>query len=105
MYAIIADGAHQYRVEEGLVFEVQRRDLEEKTKSVHFDRVLMVGDLPEGVKVGEPTVKGAKVTATVVGEIKGDKIVIRKQNRRKGYTLKRGHRQRFLRVKVDKIKP
>ena len=104
MYAIISDGGHQYRVEEGLVFEVQRKDLDEKAKQVVFDRVLMVGDLPDGPKVGQPLVPGAQVTAAIIGEIKGDKITIRKQTRRKGFTLQKGHRQKFLQVKVEKIK-
>ncbi len=103
MYAIIADGSHQYRVEEGLVFEVQRKDLDDSAKTVEFDRVLMVGGLPDGAKIGNPTVDGAKVTASIVDEVKGNKLVIRKYNRRKGYTLKKGHRQKYLRVKIDKI--
>ncbi len=103
MYAIISDGGFQYRVQEGLVFEVQRRDLPEDVKSIVFDRVLMVGDLPDGPKIGQPNVAGASVTASVVGEIKGDKVIIQKFARRKGYHLKKGHRQRYLRVRVDKI--
>jgi large subunit ribosomal protein L21 len=103
VYAIISDGAHQYRVEEGQVFEVQRKDLDEDAKTIEFDCVLMVGDLEGGPKIGQPVVDGAKVKATVLGEIKGDKIVIQKFRRRKGYALKKGHRQRHLRVKVDKI--
>ena len=104
MYALISDGGHQYRVDEGLIFEVQRKELDEKAKKVDFDRVLMVGDLPDGPKVGQPLVEGAKVTAAIIGEIKGDKITIRKQTRRKGFTLQKGHRQKFLQVKVEKIK-
>jgi len=103
MYAIIADGSHQYRVEEGLVFEIQRKDLAENAKTIEFDRVLMVGGHPDGAKVGQPTVEGATVTASIVDEIKGDKLIIRKYNRRKGYALKKGHRQKYLRVKIDKI--
>lgn len=103
MYAVIADGGHQYRVEEGLVFEVQCRDLPEGTTTVEFDRVLLVGELEGGPKVGQPTVPGAKVTAQVIRELKGDKIVIRKFRRRKNYMRKQGHRQRYLQLKVDKI--
>ena len=103
MYAIISDGAHQYRVEEGLVLEVQRKDLPEDTKTYEFDRVLLVGDIDDGPKIGVPVVEGAKVTATVLGEIKGDKIVIQKIRRRKNYSLKKGHRQKFLQVRIDKI--
>lgn len=103
MYAIIADGSHQYRVEEGLVFEIQRKDFDEKAETIEFDHVLMVGDHPDGAKVGLPTVEGASVTASVVDEVKGDKVIIRKYNRRKGYSLKKGHRQNYLQVKVEKI--
>lgn len=104
MYAVIADGAHQYRVEEGLIFEVQRKDLPEGTESIDFDRVLILGGRDgEDVKVGQPLVSGAKVTAKVLGEIKGDKLIIQKMRRRKGYRLKAGHRQKHLRVKVEKI--
>lgn len=108
MYAVISDGAHQYRVEEGQVFEVQRKDLDEDaagspTTVFEFDRILMVGDLEDGPKVGQPVVEGAKVIASVMGEIKGDKVIIRKFRRRKGYSLKKGHRQKFLQLRVDKI--
>jgi large subunit ribosomal protein L21 len=103
VYAIINDGAHQYRVEEGQVFEVQRKDLPEDAETIEFDRVLLVGDVEDGPKIGQPLVEGAKVTASILGEIKGDKIVIRKRRRRKNYQRKRGHRQRYLQVKVDKI--
>jgi large subunit ribosomal protein L21 len=103
VYAIISDGAHQYRVEEGQVFEVQRRDLPEDAKTVEFDRVLFVGDLEDGPKIGQPIVEGAKVTASVLGEVKAEKLVIQKIRRRKGYRLKKGHRQKHLQVKVDKI--
>lgn len=85
------------------MFDVQLRELPANAKTITFDRVLMVGDLPEGPKIGQPVVPGAKVTATLLGEQKGDKQVIQKFSRRKGYQLKKGHRQRYLRVRVDKI--
>ena len=103
MYAIISDGAHQYRVEEGQVLEVQRKDLPEDTKTYEFERVLLVGDIDDGPKIGQPTLEGAKVSATVLGEIKGNKVVIQKIRRRKNYSLKKGHRQKFLQVRIDKI--
>ena len=105
MYAIISDGSHQYRVEEGQVLEVQRKDLEPKAQSIEFDRVLLVGDIEDGPKVGRPVVKGARVIASILGEIKGNKITIQKHRRRKDYALKKGHRQKFLQIKIDKIKP
>jgi large subunit ribosomal protein L21 len=103
MYAIISDGTHQYRVEEGLVFDIQRKDIPAETATIEFDRVLMIGGGDNGARIGQPTVSGASVTASVLGEIKGDKITIRKRHRRKGYELQKGHRQKYLRVRVDKI--
>ncbi len=103
MYAIISDGGFQYRVQEGLEFEVQLRDLPADAKTIEFNRILMVGDLADGPQIGQPLVAGARVLATLLGEIKGDKQIIQKFARRKGYHLKKGHRQRFLRVRVDKI--
>lgn len=102
MYAIIADGSHQYKVEEGQLFEVQRKDLEDGAKSITFDRVLLVAGDGE-TKVGHPTIDGAKVTASVVREVKGHKLVIQKLRRRKNSRLKKGHRQKYLQVKVEKI--
>ncbi len=103
MYAIISDGAHQYKVEEGQRFEIQRQDISDGVDTLTFERILMIGDHPDGAKIGAPLVEGAKVTATILGEIKGDKLVIQKFRRRKGYRLKKGHRQKFLQVRVDKI--
>ena len=103
MYAIVSDGAHQFRVEEGQILDLERRDLEEGTERITLDRVLYVGGVEDGPRIGRPVVEGAKVTAAVLGEIKGDKIVVRKFRRRKGYALKKGHRQRYLRVRIEKI--
>lgn len=85
------------------MFDVERKDLPDGTTTVEFDRVLAVGDVDGGPKIGRPTVDGAKVIASVIDEIKGDKIVVQKFRRRKGYAVKQGHRQRYLRVRVDKI--
>jgi len=103
VYAIFSDGEHQYRVEEGQLVEVQLKDLPEGSTAVEFDRVLLIGDLDDGAKVGQPTVEGAKVVATAVREAKGDKITIRKRRRRKHYQRKLGHRQKYLHVQIDKI--
>ncbi len=102
MYAIIEDGAHQYKVEEGDSLDVQRHELDEGQTRIEFDHVLLVGG--EGSpKVGQPYIDGAKVLATIDGEVKGEKIIVQKIRRRKGYRRKQGHRQKFLRVKIDKI--
>ncbi len=104
MYAVISDGSHQYRVEEGQVLDVERKPgLAEDAKTFEFYRVLLIGDIEGGPKIGRPVVEGARVTATVVGEFKGEKVVIRKFRRRKKYALKKGHRQKYLRVRVEKI--
>ncbi len=103
MYAIISDGAHQYRVEEGQVLEVERKELPEDAKTVEFDRILLVGDGEDGPKIGQPVVEGAKVTAAVLGEFKDKKITIQKLRRRKNSRTKMGHRQKLLRIRVEKI--
>ena len=103
MYAIISDGGHQYRVEEGTVFDVERKDLADDVTTIEFDRILMVGDHADGTKIGQPIVAGARVIATVMGEHKAPKVEIRKFSRRKGYSLHKGHRQKYLKVKVETI--
>ncbi len=102
MYAIIEDGAHQYKVEEGTTLDVQLHDLDEGQTTIDFDHVLLINDEKE-VKVGRPYLKGAKVSATVQGEVKGDKITIIKFRRRKNYRRKQGHRQQYMRVRIDSI--
>lgn len=102
VYAIIEDGAHQYKIQEGDTFEVQRRDVAEDQSTVEFDHVVMLGDGADS-KIGRPYVEGAKVLARIDGEIKGVKIDVIKFRRRKGYRRKVGHRQKYLRVTIEKI--
>jgi len=102
VYAIIEDGAHQYRVEEGALLDVQLHDVDENQEAIEFDKVLLVGGGSE-TRIGQPYVAGAKVSATIQGEFKGGKVTIIKFRRRKNYHRKQGHRQRFLRVRIDKI--
>ena len=103
MYAIISDGPHQYRVEEGQELDVERKDLPDDAQTIAFDRVLFVGGADGGPRIGQPIIDGAKVTAKVLTEFKGEKIHIQKYRRRKTYKRRTGHRQRFLRVKIEKI--
>ena len=103
MYAVIETGGKQYRVSQGDVIEVELAPVSGKAKkTVRFDRVLMVsGD--KGVRVGDPLVGGAKVTAELVEEVRAPKILVFKKKRRKGYKRLRGHRQDLLRVRIQKI--
>jgi large subunit ribosomal protein L21 len=102
MYAVIEDSGSQFKVSEGDVIRVDLRDLPEDQTSIEFDRVLMVGGEGEP-KVGAPVVEGAKVSADVLTEVRGDKVTIIKFRRRKNYRRKKGHRQKFLRVKITGI--
>ncbi len=100
MYAIIATGGKQYKVAEGDVIRVEKLGAA-AGESVVFDQVLVVSG--DDVKVGNPTVEGASVAATVVGDIKGKKVIVYKYKRKTGYHKKNGHRQAYTEVKIDKI--
>jgi large subunit ribosomal protein L21 len=101
MYAVIATGGKQYRVEQGETIEVEKLGVEAGS-TVEFGEVLLVAD-GESVQVGAPHVAGAKVTAEVVDEKKGPKLIIYKYRRRKGYRRKTGHRQTYTRLKITGI--
>lgn len=100
MYAVVEINGKQYRAEKGLTLSVDRFNAE-KGASVSFDKVLLLGG--ETVKVGAPYVSGAKVTATVQDEVKGEKVIIFKHKAKKDYRLTQGHRQRYTVVKVEDI--
>lgn len=100
MYAIIATGGKQYKVEEGDVIKVEKLGVAAGEK-VTFDQVLVVSD--KEVKVGTPTVDGASVEATVVAEGKAKKVIVYRYKRKTGYHKKNGHRQPFTQVKIEKI--
>ena len=100
MYAIIATGGKQYRVSEGDVIYIEKLDAEVDS-TVSFD-VLLVGN--EGdVKVGTPVVEGVKVEGKVVGQIRGEKIIVFKYKSKKNYRRKQGHRQPYTKVEITKI--
>jgi large subunit ribosomal protein L21 len=103
MYAIIQDGGKQYKVSEGDVIDVERRDLPKGTTEVQFDQVLLTSDEDGDVKIGTPVVPGARVTAAVEAEVKGQKIDIVTWRRRKSSMTRKGHRQKYLRVKITGI--
>lgn len=100
MYAIIKTGGKQYCVEEGKVITIEKLDVEAGAE-VAFDEVLLVsGDI---VKIGQPTVAGAKVTGKVLEQGKGAKIRIFKYKAKSNYRRRQGHRQPFTKVQIEKI--
>ena len=105
MYAIVEDSGTQIKMTEGEVIDIDLRELGEKTKTITFDRVLMVSDANKKAKakIGQPYLEGASVKADVLDEIKGAKVDVIKFKRRKGYKRKQGHRQGYVRVRVTKI--
>jgi large subunit ribosomal protein L21 len=101
MYAIINSGGKQFRVEEGETLRLEKLDAQPGDK-IELDQVLFV-KTADGVKVGAPLVENAKVTATILAEGKGRKVIIFKKKRRKQYRRKAGHRQLYTEVMVDSI--
>ncbi|GMU67934.1 MAG: 50S ribosomal protein L21 [Steroidobacteraceae bacterium] len=101
MYAVIATGGKQYRVEKGQVLRVEKLD-GEPGSTVTFDQVLLVGS-GEGVKVGAPLLSGATVTGTIERHGKGAKVSIVKFRRRKHYLRMKNHRQPYTEIKVTEI--
>jgi large subunit ribosomal protein L21 len=101
MYAVIANGGKQYRVEKGSVLRVEKLAAELGAK-VTFDQVLLVGS-GDGIKVGKPRVTGAAVHATVERHGQGDKVSVVKFRRRKHYLRMKNHRQQFTEIRVTDI--
>jgi large subunit ribosomal protein L21 len=101
MYAIVEIAGQQFRVQSNQEIFVHRLE-GNAGDQLNFDKVLMVsGDT--GTKVGTPTVEGASVSATIVSHDKGDKVIVFKKKRRKGYKVKNGHRQCFTRIRINEI--
>ena len=101
MYAIIATGGKQYKVSEGDIIKVEKLGVEAGS-SFTFDQVLAVNN--GELVVGEPTVAGASVTATVIGDGKAKKIIVYKMKPKKNYRRKQGHRQPYTKVQITAIK-
>jgi len=100
MYAVVETGGKQFRVEAGQVLNVETLEGANGTQ-IELGRVLAIGD-NGGIRAGEE-VKDAKVTATITGSGRGDKIIVFKFKRKKQYKRTQGHRQNFTTVKVDAI--
>ncbi len=101
MYAIVEIKGQQFRVEKDQKIFVHRLEGEAGNKVV-FDNVLLI-DNDGKVSVGTPNLEGAKVNATILDHVRGDKVIVFKKKRRKGYQVANGHRQNFSQIQIEKI--
>mgnify|MGYP002395878293 CR=1 FL=1 len=101
MYAIVEIAGHQFKVEKDQKVFVNRLP-EDEGKKVAFDNVLLIGD-GDKITVGAPAIDGAQVSAKVLKHLKGDKVIVFKKKRRKGYRVKNGHRQHLTEIQIDTI--
>jgi large subunit ribosomal protein L21 len=101
MYAVIATGGKQYRVEKGAVLRIEKLE-GEPGSTVEFGEVLLIAD-GDDVRLGKPQLQGGKVTATIEKHAKGDKVTIVKFRRRKHYLRQKTHRQQYTQVRVTDI--
>jgi len=101
MYAIVEIAGHQFKVEKDQKVFVNRLATEEG-KKVSFDNVLLIGD-GNNVTLGAPAIDGAQVSAKVLKHLKGDKVIVFKKKRRKGYRVKNGHRQSLSEIVIESI--
>jgi len=101
MYAIVRTGGKQYQVAQGDQLRVETL-AGNVGETVELDDILLVAD-GDNVKIGQPQVEGAKVTATIVEQDKAKKVMVFKKKRRKGYKVKNGHRQQYTALRIDGI--
>ena len=101
MIAIVNIAGQQFKVTEGQELFVHQLEAAAGS-SVSFDQVMMI-DNNGSIAVGTPVLSNAKVNATVIGNQKGDKVIVFKKKRRKGYQKKNGHRQSFTKIKIESI--
>jgi large subunit ribosomal protein L21 len=101
MYAIVEIAGQQFKVEEGKKIFVHRLDVEEG-KKIDFDQVLLIDDDGK-ITIGEPVIKDAVVEGKVLENVRGDKVIVFKKKRKKGYRVKNGHRQNFTQVEIISI--
>ena len=103
MYAIVEINGQQFKVEQGKKLFVNHMKDAEEGQTVEFDKVLLV-DNNGAITVGAPTVEGAKVVAEIITPlVKGDKVIVFKKKRRKGYRVKNGHRQQYSQIEVKSV--
>ncbi|MFY9308073.1 MAG: 50S ribosomal protein L21 [Bacteroidia bacterium] len=101
MYAIVEIAGQQFKVSRGNKVYVNRLEANEGSK-VEFDKVLLI-DTDGKVQIGTPSVDGARVAATVLGHLKGDKVIVFKKKRRKGYQKSNGHRQQLSQILIQGV--
>jgi large subunit ribosomal protein L21 len=101
MYAIVDIAGKQFKVAKDQYIYAPKMD-GEAGSSVNFENVLLV-DNGGSVEVGAPTVKGIKVSGKILEHVKGDKVIVFKKKRRKGYAKRNGHRQQFTKVQIENI--
>ena len=101
MQAIVSIAGQQFKVAEGQEIFVHQLDGKEGD-AVSFDKVLMTFS-DSKTNIGNPTISGASINATILGHQKGDKVIVFKKKRRKGYQVKNGHRQSFTKLKINSI--
>lgn len=101
MYVVVEIAGKQYTVQQDDTLYVSRLDAE-IGDTLSFDRVLLVGN-DDNVTVGTPVVNGAEVKAEVLDHVRGDKLVVFKKKRRKGYRVKNGHRQPYSRIEIKSV--
>ena len=101
MFAIVTIAGQQFKVEEGQEIFVHQLEAE-IGDNVSFDQIHLI-DNGGDVSLGKPVLDGSSVSATVLEHVKGDKVIVFKKKRRKGYRVKNGHRQHFTKIKIDSI--
>jgi len=102
MFAIVTIAGQQFKVSEGQELFVHQLDAAAGDQ-VNFDQVHLIAPDSGDPSIGAPTVSGASISATVKGHVRGDKVIVFKKKRRKGYRRKNGHRQSFSRITIDSI--
>ncbi len=99
MYAIVEIAGKQFKVQKDAKLYIPRTK-DDVGASITIDRVLLVSDGEGDIQIGAPTVGGFSIAAEVLGHVKGDKIIVFKKKRRKGYKVKNGHRQPYTQIKI-----
>lgn len=103
MYAIVDIKDKQFKVQEGEYVYVPHHADAEIDDTLTLDQVLLISDGEGEVTIGTPTVDGASITARVIDQVKGDKVIVFKKKRRKRYKVKRGHRQKYTKIQIEAL--